>query len=420
MQNLKNSEIEIKWTAPPSVSKTVSSLGRTEDVCFSPNNRRLAVAAFSRNRIVVFNIKIVASAIRTQIELTGVADLSSPALNGPHGLKFIDDETLIVTSREGDISIFQLPVVGNDVLMGELMPVQTLIAGEKSLVKSPGSVSVIGVESGLYKVLICNNYINTVTSHLLNSTAGYTISNGEILLQKWIYVPDGIAVSPDQQWIAVSNHETHSVMLYEYMPSLNMQNDPDGILHGVDYPHGLCFSSDGSYLFVADAGAPYIHIFARHGDGWRGVRNPAASIRVMDERQFLLGRYNPQEGGPKGLGIDASMTVLVVTSEFQPLSFFDVPAIIERAAANSPHGLIDGQIPDRSNELSERERNVLEISRELSDLMRIRASEAVARASEAEFRANEAEALVNMMTSSKSWQITAPLRRLYSAMQSSR
>jgi DNA-binding beta-propeller fold protein YncE len=417
MQNLKNSEIEIKWTAPPSVSETVSSLGRTEDVCFSPNNRRLAVAAFSRNRIVVFNIKIVASEIGTQIELTGVADLSSPVLNSPHGLKFIDNETLIVTSREGDISIFQLPIVGNDVLTGEMMPVQTLIAGEKSLVKSPGSVSVISVESGLYKVLICNNYINTVTSHLLDSTAGYTISNGEILLQEWIRVPDGIAVSLDQQWIAVSNHETHSVMLYEYMPSLNMQKDPDGILHGVDYPHGLCFSSDGSYLFVADAGAPCIHIFARHADSWRGVRNPAASIRVMDERQFLLGRHNPQEGGPKGLGIDASMTVLVVTSEFQPLSFFDVPAIIERAVASSPHGLIDGQIPDRSNELSERERSVLEISREL---MRIRVSEAEFRASEAEFRANEAEALINLMTSSKSWQITAPLRRLYSAVQSFR
>jgi len=47
---------KIQYTAPQSVTDAVSSLGRTEEVGFSPNNRRLAVAAFMRNRIVVFDI----------------------------------------------------------------------------------------------------------------------------------------------------------------------------------------------------------------------------------------------------------------------------------------------------------------------------------------------------------------------------
>ena len=97
-------------------------------------------------------------------------------------------------------------------------------------------------------------------------------------------------------------------------------------------PHGLRFSGDGSRIFVADAGAPYIHVYANDGNGWRGVRSPITSFRVMDEAQFLRGRHNPQEGGPKGLDIDDEMNVLVVTSECQPLAFFDPAAILEGVA----------------------------------------------------------------------------------------
>ena len=68
MSDLKSSETEIRWTGPQSVSDVIASLGRTEDVSFSPNNRRLAVAAFTRNRIVVFDINIATTAAASRVD----------------------------------------------------------------------------------------------------------------------------------------------------------------------------------------------------------------------------------------------------------------------------------------------------------------------------------------------------------------
>ncbi|MGH6894014.1 MAG: hypothetical protein ACREEP_17350 [Dongiaceae bacterium] len=96
---------------------------------------------------------------------------------------------------------------------------------------------------------------------------------------------------------------------------MNQDADPDGILRCVSYPHGLRFGADDRYVFVADAGAPYVHFYANDGQGWRGVRNPVMSFRVMDEPVFVRGRHNPREGGPKGIDIDRGMNVLVATSD---------------------------------------------------------------------------------------------------------
>src|SRR5438552_17777541 len=99
---------EIQYTAQQSATDAVGSLGRTEDVRFSPSNRRLAVASFIRNRIVVFDIDIASSSGATQVALTGGVELPSPALRLRHGLEFIDDSTLIVTSRVSDVALFKL------------------------------------------------------------------------------------------------------------------------------------------------------------------------------------------------------------------------------------------------------------------------------------------------------------------------
>jgi hypothetical protein len=249
-------------------------------------------------------------------------------------------------------------------------------------------VAVTRVEDDGCEVLICNNKGHTVTRHLLDCDAGRALRHSEILLQKYLNVPDGVSVSPDRRWIAVSNHTTHNVLLYENSPALNADAAPDGILRHIYYPHGLRFSADGRHLFVADAGAPYLHIYARDPDQWRGVRHPVATVRIMDDAVFERGRQNPEEGGPKGLDIDACSNVLVVTSECQPLAFFDVPALLQLALAGG----------------SGREQRILAISHELSLMQESRKM--------AE-KATEANALRNSL----SWRITAPLRRLNSAFR---
>lgn len=380
--------LEIEYTAPQSVTDAVGSLGRTEDVRFSPSNRRLAVASFHRNRIVVFDIDIASSSGVTQVALTGGVELSSPALQWPHGLDFIDNDTLIVTSRRSDVALFKLPAGERHVPSHEVLPIARWPSDGTTLLNAPGSVAVTRVEDDVCEVLICNNRGHTVTRHRLDCDAGRAIRHSEVLLQKYLRIPDGVSVSPDRRWIAVSNHTTHNVLLYEKSPALNADAEPDGILRGVHYPHGLRFSADGRHLFVADAGAPYLHIYAQHPDQWRGVRNPIATVRIMDDEVFGRGRHNPEEGGPKGLDIDARSNVLVVTSECQPLAFFDVPALLQHAFAGG----------------SVREQTILAISYELSLMQESRTM--------AE-KATEA----NTLRDSMSWRITAPLRRLNSALR---
>src|SRR5438552_5537848 len=298
---------KIQYTAPQSVTDAVSSLGRTEDVRFSPSNRRLAVAAFKRNRIVVFDI--ASSSGATRVALTGGVELSAPALQLPHGLDFIDDDTLIVTSRGSGVALFKLPPGEEIVRTHEVLPVARWPANGTTLFNAPSAVAVTQVEEDVGEVLICNNDGHTVTRHLLDRDAGCALRNSEILLHKFLNVPDGVSVSPDRRWIAVSSHAAHIVLLYENSPALNSDAEPDGILRGVIYPHGLRFSADGRHLFLADAGTPYLRIYTRDLDEWRGVRHPVASVRIMDDAVFQRGRHNPEEGGPKGLDLVASSKI---------------------------------------------------------------------------------------------------------------
>ena len=207
---------QIDYVAPQHVRDVVASLGRTEDVRFSPSNRRLAVAEFWKNKITVFDVSTAVSQTSKNISLTGVAAISSTYLACPHGLDFIDDEKIIVANREGEACIFKLPLGATG--RCELAP-SALIRSD--YISIPGSVAVIGKKEGLYEALICNNYPPSVTRHLLNLEAGCSTKNGEVLLRKWLELPDGISVSKDMRWIAVSNHDAHAVLLYENNASLS-------------------------------------------------------------------------------------------------------------------------------------------------------------------------------------------------------
>jgi DNA-binding beta-propeller fold protein YncE len=402
---------EIAYKAPPRVRDVIESIGRTEDIRFSPDGRRLAIAAFERNRLELFDVAIEASPSGTDVALERVVEISSPFLKLPHGLDFIDDTTLIVVNREGGACVFKLPRADTEVQECELSPVQTMDAGDLHGLDSPGSVRITGGRSGK-EILICNNLGNSVTRHVLDGGAGHALAGSDVLLRKWLDIPDGVSVSQDRQWIAISNHNTHNVLVYEYSASLGRDADPDGILRGVQYPHGLRFSSDDRHLFVADAGAPYIHVYARDDLGWGGVRNPVASIRVMDDARFERGRHNREEGGPKGIDIDSSMTVVVVTSECQPLAFFDLSAILEDAdiGAHLAGGDVRvAELPSPSDRGLDRQR--LPAYRREQQALQLRYElEAMERLRQARAEAIKARAERSAMQKSWSWRMTAPLR----------
>ena len=308
--------MQVKYSVTQQVLDVIFSLGRTEDIRFSPRRRRLAIAAFTLNKIAILAASVPADG--KDIRVTEANVMSSPFLRSPHGVDFIDEETIIVANRDGDACIFRLPVIEDRIHSQELIPVAEIRSGE--VLHTPGSVCVTTRPGNVCEALICNNYGDFVTRHWLDLASGS--QKNEILLRKQLSIPDGICVSTDTRWIAVSNHGTQSVLIYENVSELNEHSDPVATLRGSAYPHGLRFAANNRLLIVADAGAPYLHIYADDGSGWRGERNPITSLRVMKEEAFLYGRYNPQQGGPKGIDVHDDLGLVVTTCETQPLAFF--------------------------------------------------------------------------------------------------
>lgn len=323
---------QIDYVAPQHVRDAIASLGRTEDVKFSPSNRRLAVAGFMENKITVFDLSIAGPRNAKNVTLTGVVEITSAHLNQPHGVDFIDDETIVVANRYGQPCIFGLPVGATG--RQDLEPLAIIKSDD---ISSPGSVAVIRNERGPGDALICNNYVHTVTKHRLDLGGADSIKNN-VLLDKWLDIPDSICVSEDRQWIAVSNHNSHAIFLYENNPTLDASRLPDGILRSY-YPHGVRFTSDDQFILSASAGSPYINVYEKGVVPWRGVRTPLTSFRVLNKEDFTRGQDGRRaDGGAKGIDIDNAANVLVATCEVQPLTFFDLTAILEGARSLQKKG----------------------------------------------------------------------------------
>jgi hypothetical protein len=386
--------LEVGYTASPRVAETLAALGRTEDVMFSRDDRRLAVVGFTANRVVVFDIEISGPSGGLRVAVTGGVELASPAFRCPHGVDFVDDQTLIVANRAGDVVFVALPPGGADLPRREATVLSTWPAGGASLLQEPGTVRVRTDAGGARHVLVCNGSSHTVSRHPLGTGAGLAAGGGEVLVRKWLDIPDGVTVSPDRRWLAVSNHDANTVFVYENTPSLNEGSDPAAILRGPAFPHSLWFSDDARLLHVADAASPYVHVFAAGEDGWRGAGRPVAAIRVLSDEQFARGRHNAQEGGAKGLAMDSASRVIALTCEHLPLAFLDAAAVREVA----DEGLRERPPAGAPT----REQQALEFAYELVVMER-----------HADLRAQALQA--EKMRNGNSWRVTEPLRRLTAA-----
>jgi DNA-binding beta-propeller fold protein YncE len=253
-------------------------------------------------------------------------EITSDTFVYPHGLTFIDDQTLAVANRGGGVSILRLPT---GELGGGVRAAETLWhfrGGRFRWMRSPGSVAVRHHADGLITLLICNNYSHRVTYVTIDPVRWRTVRKG-VLLRKGLSVPDGIVVSHNSQWIAVSSHFTHDVKIFAAADT-SPDAEAAGALSGVGYPHGLQFTADDRYLLLADAGAPVVHVYER-GDSWSGEHNPVRSVEVVDEETFARGRHNPEEGGPKGIAIDQTGQIVAVTNEEQPLALYSLRSLVE-------------------------------------------------------------------------------------------
>ncbi len=117
----------------------------------------------------------------------------------------------------------------------------------------------------------------------------------------------GLRRTPDGRWLAISDHFTNSALIYDCRGRLTPRTAPVGRSdRNGNYPHGLRFSPDGRYAFVADAGAPALHVFRSDTGQWLGDHAPLRSVKVLSDEVFQRGRANAAEGGPKGVDLDTT------------------------------------------------------------------------------------------------------------------
>jgi hypothetical protein len=319
--------LQLTFTPSPAVADRLRALGRTEDVGFSPDQTRLAIAGFNENKILVLEIEVVTDEGVLSVRSDACVELRCPDFKRPHGLCWMDDSTLVVANRAQDVIVVSVPAASN---AGEAVDVEPLLRLSESgdgIIKSPGSVAVTRLNDAYFDFLVCNNYRHYVSRHIIHKRNGFEVVSSHRLFERGLNVPDGIAVSGDGDLVAVSNHNANRIDVFRNDSGSGAPSRPAFSLGITNYPHGVRFGMDDRLVLVADAGAPLVHVFARGGEAWKPSRTPVLSIKVMDDLSFQRGRKNPEEGGPKGLDLRADGSLFVVSCEEVPIAFFDFRAV---------------------------------------------------------------------------------------------
>ncbi len=321
-------------SGPDFVLEKVSQLARTEDIRFSPDGKRLAIAGYAKHSIAVFDIEIDTSAVPPRITLHNYLELDSEVFDHPHGLDFVDNETLAIANRKGAVTVFAVPPSSAENRQVPATPLVTLDKADTwQKLHSPGSLAVSKVTPEGYELLVCNNYRNWVTHHQISGRESPKVIRNKRVLERELDVPDGVAMAGSKQLFAISNHFKHEVNIYRNDGKNHRRTLPFSTLKGMDFPHGLRFFGEDHYLMVADAGLPYLRLFHSADGRWEGEHMPVCSIRVMSEAVYLKGHYYHQEGGPKGLDFSPDGQILATTCEMQPLEFYHLPPLLATATA---------------------------------------------------------------------------------------
>lgn len=318
---------------PPELRPVIARIGRTEDICFSPDDSRLAIADFLSGRIFVFSLVFDRTVSPPRIALAGYFSIASPGRGYPHGVAFLGNDHFLVCYRQGGLVVFAVPKAGSPSEQTVPPVAEITDKGLLAAVKSPGSAAVYEIAPGRFRILVCNSNWHVVTSHDVTIAGSVGVTNGSVLIEQDLRIPDGVAISPDRQWIAVSNHAGGSALVYRNGPGLRRTTPPAAVLGGNVCPHGIHFSPDGKHILVADAASQYLHVFDSRNGEWRSADEPTRSVRLIDDRTFYAGRYDARDGGLKGLDIDGHGTVLATTFKGGALNLYDFGALLARADA---------------------------------------------------------------------------------------
>ena len=156
---------EIPLDAPDEVRQALAEIGRTEDLRFSPSGRRMVLVGFTRGTISVGELEV---SDRGKVALLTLELVDGVALEHPHGIDFLDEDTLVVASRGSGLATVRLTT-------GALVR-----SVRRPGLEVPGSVAL--APDGAGDVLVCDNAGNTVTRHSVDADG--ILSPGAVVLRK--------------------------------------------------------------------------------------------------------------------------------------------------------------------------------------------------------------------------------------------
>ena len=291
----------IQSLAPP------NTLQRFEGIAFSPSGNTIGVATSDTNAIFLYRRKPDGL-----FEEAAYSSINGPTsgLNYPHDLTFSlfgDRELLAVANRTGSICIY---------LRNEATGVYTSdpafeIRGRKA--KLDFSDGVAFVPPNDEYLAACNLSANRITFYrrTAGSSVGFTLEPEFELKHRSLCSPDGLAFTQCGRWLAIANHGTHTVSIYQRR-SNGPEYEPEpvtiiGADSGLRYPHSVAFTSKTNHLVVTNAGANYFSVYRPEPD-WsyatRWSQSPVLRQTVGPNSIFQqVNARNKMEGGPKGIAV---------------------------------------------------------------------------------------------------------------------
>ena len=282
---------------------------RFEGIAFSPSGDTLAIAASEGNALFLFRRKADG---RFDDQPCSTISGAGSGLDYPHDVSFApcgDSELLAVAQRTGSICIYQKRK-GAD--RYDVAPVCE-IRGPGSKLEFSDAVAFVPPENAY--LAACNLSAGKLTFYrrVPGPSVSFTSEPVFELEHASINGPDGLAFSACGRWLAIANHGSHTVSIFERsdVPGKSIEYGPDPVTvlnePRLRCPHSVAFTPQTNHLIVTNAGANYFSVYKPRRDGTGGTRwSPIPVLRqtVGPEDVFReVNARNKLEGGPKGIAV---------------------------------------------------------------------------------------------------------------------
>ena len=301
---IEAADYSVQNLAPP------NRLQRFEGIAFSSSGNILGVATADTDTVYLFRRRP-----EGLFENTPYWSINGPEsrLNYPHDLSFSvsgDTELLAVAQRAGSISLYAKNRTDDNFIIDPVFE----ICGSKTRLNFSDGVAFVPPNNDY--LAVCNLKTNRISFYRKSpgSSIGFQTAPIFQLKHDSLSSPDGLGFSQCGKWLAVANHDNHTVSIFKrrnpilsrgklkYGPKpVTIIEDP-----GLRYPHSVAFTPKTNHLVVTNAGANYFSIYrSKRGNlKTRWSQTPVLQKTVGPDDIFKeVNARNKMEGGPKGVAI---------------------------------------------------------------------------------------------------------------------